>query len=541
MEELYVKCDKKARVDKLTYTLEQVTSPDFTYDYGRIVPPGYIVFDFDEQPYINIIYKILTNSHYKFKILKTTKGYHFMFKTTYNKVQDATKRFNWIGLKGDTKACGTKESKQSYQSIRVDGVTREEVMVNTSDPWDLDFAPRWMYALSGKKDQIDLTLDQTGSRNNLFHSELMIKAKKAGFSYEEYVEMASIINTYVLPKPLSDDELNTAIRPEEWDNLEIGEDGDRIVDRAMDVINHWNCILGGGEFAFFDPEEERYNTSQIKIQFYLQQKYADSNITMQRMEEVMDQVNIILSNVSKYQYTRSEEFVLCGNELVSTWYDVVKPNTRTIYTDISYPYKIMTEEEFKNYRGRAFQFMREISCGNPELLQVIWECIGCMLAPSKTFGKIFIFYGNGNNGKSLLLKLVGQIMGQLMTYGNILAINDKFALEPVMKGICNVTDDVGITTLKETGLIKSLIDGSKVEVNRKYKGSVWWEPNSQFVICCNELPKIQDTTNGMIRRLAFIPFELHLKEEEVDRTLFQKIKMDPENLRYIMTRRNYGA
>ena len=31
------------------------------------------------------------------------------------------------------------------------------------------------------------------------------------------------------------------------------------------------------------------------------------------------------------------------------------------------------------------------------------------------------------------------------------------------------------------------------------------------------------------------------KEEEVDRTLFQKIKMDPENLRYIMTRRNYGA
>jgi len=249
----------------------------------------------------------------------------------------------------------------------------------------------------------------------------------------------------------------------------------------------------------------------------------------------MDQVNLVLNNVSKYQYERSEEFVLCGNELVSTWYDVIKPNTRTVYTDIAYPYKMMTEEEFKNYRGRAFQFMREISCGNPELLTVIWECIGCMLAPSKTFGKIFIFYGTGNNGKSLLLKLVGQIMGQLMTYGNILAINDKFALEPVMRGICNVTDDVGITTLKETGLIKSLIDGSKVEVNRKYKGSVWWEPSSQFVICCNELPKINDTTNGMIRRLAFIPFELHLKEEQVDRTLFQKMKADPENLRYIMS------
>ena len=200
MKEMYVKTNGKARADKQIYSKDQVIDPTFTSDYGRIVPPGYIVFDFDEQPYINIMYKIITNSNLKCRMLKTTKGYHFMFKTTLNKADDAIKTFNWLGLKCDVKACGLKENKQSYQSMRVNGVTRDEVLINTSDWDDIDYAPRWMYIVSkSKKDQLDLTEDQTGGRNNLFHSELMIKAKKAGFSYDEYVEMAHIINSYVLP------------------------------------------------------------------------------------------------------------------------------------------------------------------------------------------------------------------------------------------------------------------------------------------------------------------------------------------------------
>ena len=542
MEELYVKCKGKARADKQTYTKEQVTSPTFKDDYGRIVPPGYVVFDFDKQPYINIIYKILHELNYKCRMLKTTKGYHFMFKTTLNKASDYIQMYNWLGLQCDVKACGTKEQKQSYQTIRLNGETREEVLINTDD-WDsIDYAPRWMYIVSNKKkDQVDLTEDQQGGRNNLFHSELMIKAKKAGFSYDEYVEMAHIINKYVLPVGLDEEELNTAIRPEEWDNLELGEDKITILKQAEDVVQYWNCILGGGEFAYFNNNIDRYDTDMYPVKYYLQQKYAITNITTSKMEEVMEQVDLILHSDIKYKYERSKEYVLCGKELVSTWKDEVKPNTRTIYTDVYYPYSIMTKEEFDNFDGRMKQFMEEISCGNKDVLKVIWECVGCMLAPDKPFGKVFIFYGNGNNGKSLLLRFVAEIMGSLMTYGNILAINDKFALEPVIHGIANVTDDVGITTLKETGLLKSLVDGGKVEVNRKFKESVWWKPNSQFVMCCNEIPRIQDTTNGMIRRLGFIPFELHLPENAVDRTLFSKMVQDPNNLRYLMTRRNPGV
>ena len=536
MEYLYVKTSGKKRLDKNTYTLEQVTNPSFKDDYGRIVPPGYIVFDFDEQPYISIIHKLIMASSLKCKMLKTTKGLHFMFKTTLNQAKDHIKEFNWIGLKCDVKACGTKETKQSYQSIRMNGVTREETLINTESDDDLDYAPRWLYVIEKKKDQEDLTKDQTGGRNNLFHSQLMIKAKKAGFSYEEYTVMCDMIKSYVLTSPLEQEELNTAIRPEEWDNLELGEDKITIIKQAEDLINYWGCIIGGDFLAFYDNRIDRYSTDENSLKAYMQQKYASKNMSIWQMEEVINQVNVMLNdNKAKYQYDRNDEYVLCGRNLVSFWKDDIKPNTRTVYTDIYYPFEIMTQEEFDSFDGRMVSFLDEISCGNPDIKKVILESVGCMLSPSKSFGKIFIWYGNGANGKSLLLDLIDRIMGDKMTHANILGINDKFALEQVVGGVCNVTDDVGITTLKETGLLKTLTQGSSIEVHRKFKQSIKWKPNSQFVMCCNEIPRINDTTKGMIRRLVFVPFNMQLDPDKLDILLYQKICADANNLRYLLT------
>ena len=117
MSDMYVKLNGKKRVDTNTYTREQISAPSFTDDYGRLINCGYVVFDFDEQPYIDIISKIIEKSTLKCKKLITTKGVHFMFKTEYPKVSDAIKAFNWIGLKCDVKACGTKEYKESYHNL----------------------------------------------------------------------------------------------------------------------------------------------------------------------------------------------------------------------------------------------------------------------------------------------------------------------------------------------------------------------------------------------------------------------------------------
>ena len=538
MEDLFVKSNGKKRVGKAVYDRKDVEKESFKADYGRLVQRGYVFFDFDEQPYVDIITRIIEDSHLKCRKLKTTRGVHFLFKTNKPKVTCNSHHYNWLGLQCDVKGVGLKEGeKQCYQAIKVNGVTREETCINHNleDGIEvLDYAPNWLYQASGKR-QVDLTTDQTGSRNTMFHGEMMIEAKKAGFSYEEYCYMAQLINDYVLPEGLPQNELDTAIRQEEWDKLAIGDDKIVIFDMAMDAIKTWSCVMTNNGMMYYDESLGYYSGNLVKIECYLQEKYSETNITTNKIKEVMEQMNIQLNSYNKYQANRNSEYVVCKDKLVSMWKDEVKDLTRTIVTDVAYPYSIMSKEEYDNYEGLGKKFLNDISCGNKDVLAVICECLGCMLAPISNFGKVFVWYGSGANGKSVLLKIMGAIMGDLMTYANILGINKDFGLQNVIKGICNVTDDVGVTTLKETGLLKSIVDGSKIEINIKHRDPISWKPTSQFVMCCNDIPRIQDTTGGMMRRLAFIPFDLHLKPGEMDYFLFDKISSDTDSMRYIMS------
>ena len=253
MEDLFIKSNGKKRVGKAVYDRHDLEDEGFSSDYGRLVQQGFVFFDFDEQPYVDIITRIIEDSHLKCRKLKTTRGVHFLFKTNKQKVVNNSHHYNWLGLQCDVKGVGLKEpGKQCYQAIKVNGVQREETCINHTfdDGIDvLDYAPNWLYQAT-KKRQVDLTVDQSGSRNNMFHGEMMIEAKKAGFSYEEYCYMAQLINDYVLPEGLSQDELNTAIRQEEWDKLALGEDKVVIFDMAMDAINAWSCIMSNSGMMY---------------------------------------------------------------------------------------------------------------------------------------------------------------------------------------------------------------------------------------------------------------------------------------------------
>ncbi len=550
MEDLYVKTNGKQRLGKAIYTYEDISTPNFKADYGRLVQMGYVFFDFDEQPYVDKIISIIKNSNLKCRMLKTTRGVHFLFKTNKQKITNNSKNFNFLGLKCDVKGVGlTEEGKQCYQGIKVNGILREEICINhnITDGIDvLDYAPIWLYQ-APKNKQIDLTIDQTGGRNDMFHGDLMISAKKNNFTYDQYCEMAHIINKYVLPIGISENELNIAIRKEEWDKLNITDSKNvLLLDMALDVIEHFNCKITKGTIIFFDEMLGHYSNNENIIECYLQEKYSHQSITESKIKEVISQMELQLRRYNKYHCERNEEYVVCKDKLVSMWKNEIRDMTRTIVTDVFFPYSIMTQEELNSYNGIGKKFLNDISCNNVEIEKIICECLGCMLAPTNRFGKIFIWYGKGANGKSVLANVMQAIMGDLLTNANILKIDRNFTLSRTYKGIANITDDVGTSTLKETGLLKSIIDGSEIEIEKKFCDPISWKPNSQFVMCCNEIPHIADVSYGMIRRLAFIPFSMQLTKDQIDYDLLNKLKgtsilikeeeRNDNALRYIMTK-----
>ena len=517
-------------------------SLDEMKNVGVLLNSKVIVIDFDNDNQNETEIMNYLEQNYPTLIVTTDKGKHFYYsKNEKLKISNSIDAITIGGFQCDYK------TGHQYVMIKRNGKMRKSNRELTFE--NLSELPFLMYPVKGTKKLTPINMtgfkEGDGRNTGLFNHLYCIRKK---YGEEEIENIANFINEHIFSDPLDEKELNNIIKS--VSDYEIKPEKESWMDKAEAVIDELQCVWFENDIMFFDENSNYYSTETKKLEHYIQRKYRNtSNFTTYQITEVIKQMAIILAN-NKKKYTRDETYILCGQELINIKQEEEpKQNTRTIVTDVIYNYKIMTPTELEEYEKNkkiGWKFLDDISCKNEDVKQVICECLGCMLAPTNRFGKIFIWYGNGANGKSVLVKVMKAIMGNLLTNANILKINDDFGLSRAYKGIANVTDDVGITKIKETGILKSIIDGSTIEVNRKHLEPIDWTPNSQFVMCCNELPQIEDTTKGMIRRLAFIPFDLQLKDDEIDFDLLDKLlgkslqlNDDEKNdnaLRYIMTK-----
>ena len=160
--------NRKAPTKDQGYSLEEIIANG--WNYGRRVERGFVYIDFDTQETANKMNEIIESLGLKCKRLTTDHGMQFLFKTDANKITDGSKGYNWIGIEGDIKGCGLKDTKKpGYQAIKVLGKQRVEAyMGGAKRDEELDLLPKWCYKAS-KNRQINLMDDMTGSRNDMFH------------------------------------------------------------------------------------------------------------------------------------------------------------------------------------------------------------------------------------------------------------------------------------------------------------------------------------------------------------------------------------
>ena len=131
-KELYSKSKKPDMDSLLTY--EQICDKTKKYNYARFVPKGCVYLDFDNKTEAEKILEIIRHSKLKCLVLKTVKGYHFLFRIPKLYKSQMTGATNWFGYKFDTK--GVIDKEKAIQIIRVCGMDREERI-----SWDWDAGP----------------------------------------------------------------------------------------------------------------------------------------------------------------------------------------------------------------------------------------------------------------------------------------------------------------------------------------------------------------------------------------------------------------
>lgn len=209
----------------------------------------------------------------------------------------------------------------------------------------------------------------------------------------------------------------------------------------------------------------------------------------------------------------------------------------------------------ENAKSELLQSTLEgIFLGDKNLEDLFYEMIGYCMHYTCEFEKVFIFVGEGANGKSTLFNLIYSLFGSSNYTANSLQdlSTNRFRLAGLNNKMVNIDDDTKSGYLADSSILKKLVSGAVFEVEKKGENSFSFRSRAKLIFSCNNQTKFGDTSNGLSRRLIIIPLKadfrnkadetlgIRLNNEEVYETLLSKaiqgLKRLMSNRKFTITR-----
>jgi P4 family phage/plasmid primase-like protien len=198
------------------------------------------------------------------------------------------------------------------------------------------------------------------------------------------------------------------------------------------------------------------------------------------------------------------------DELRAAQLAALTPHTPDLFTTSVLPYNFDPAATCPNFLA----FLEDILPG-PEERQILREWCGYCLTPSQTFQRILVMQGDGQNGKSVLIRVMQAMLGTENYAGLPLeALHESFALQSLIGKLANFSTEWGFIDNAGVNVLKAISGGDAVEVNVKNKPAFTAKLPTRFVVATNEPPKIHDRSNAVYRRLLTIPFEVEIAESD---------------------------
>lgn len=220
-----------------------------------------------------------------------------------------------------------------------------------------------------------------------------------------------------------------------------------------------------------------------------------------------------------------EDLVLCANGIA---------NLRTCQLDAENQKKIFLHRANFSFDPQAklngapiFQKFLETSLGKDEkktklLLQIFGYCLTDIVA-AEVF---FVLLGKPGSGKSILLKLLGRVVGEEnITSMPFNRLGSRFNVGRLAGVTLNISTELSGEKLKNIDIIKAIVSGDRIM--GEYKGEMPFEfsPRVKLICAGNVFPRISDTTgsDAILRRLVVLRFTKKVDAESRDRGLLEKL------------------
>lgn len=441
-----------------------------------------------------------------------------------------------------------KKAKCATSLSKEDGTLREVLYANVGEGDTLDEIPFYDFPLkSGAKHDFLGMGEGDGRQDGLF--TYMNPVKAAGCSYEQFKEIAGLIEQYVFAVPLGD-EFENATRREAWE--------------AIDAVDSSRFYGSKGQFLhnkFGDYLIGKYHIKRINGQIHSYQggvyvpgydpiekmmvREVDT-LTRAKRNEVLDYIRIQAEDSA----AASPALIAFKNGLLDVEHaELLQPSPSYVVTNrIPWDYDPSAKSDLVD------SVLDRLACDDPQVRALLEEVGGMCLYRDNTIGggKAVILVGDKSNGKSTFISMIQSMLGdENVSNLDFRELDAKFSTAMLCGKLANLGDDISDSYKEDVATFKKIVTGEPIKAEEKGKPPFTFRPYAKLVFSANSIPRMNDSTGAALRRLLIIPLNAYFNENEAGydpkiryelagrEAVEYFIKLSVQGLRRVLERRKF--
>lgn len=498
----YIRTKDKNAIDKYKNTdnLKTLQEVQSLPEYAGILAPDAILVDIDDSKQSELLMNIVEHFQLNCRVYQTTRGRHFLFKNS-----KIDKCFTHCTL-----ACGFTADiksgfKNSYEVLKFNG---EERFIE----WDIEEGqeyqeiPKWLFPIKTNAEFLKMKAGD-GRNQELFNYILTLQSND--FSVEESRETIRIINKFVLPEPLSDDELEVILRDDAFQKPVFYKGTTFLFDRfATYMKNNHHIIRINNQLHMY--QDGIYISGQADIEGEMIKHIPQLNRS--KRKEVLDYLDVLIRENTP---ATEAHLIAFRNGILNVYDDSFTPLT---------PEHIITNRIDWDYNPQAYdeltdKTLNKIACNDESIRALLEEATGICMFRRNELGKAFILTGTGSNGKSTFLNMLRHMLGKRnISSLDLKKLSDRFSTVMLFGKMANIGDDISDEFVVDSSIFKKIVTGETIDAEQKGQPKFEFEPYVKLFFSANNIPRMGKGRDSaaISRRLVIVPFEAKFSPEDAD-------------------------
>ena len=139
--------------------------------------------------------------------------------------------------------------------------------------------------------------------------------------------------------------------------------------------------------------------------------------------------------------------------------------------------------------------------------------------------KLIYLYGDGLNGKSVALDVYSRLLGRENTTAISLeqiTRQDGLYIAQMIGKLANISYE-NTQKIYNNAIFKSYVSGERLPVKRLYENPFITDDYPPSIISSNNMPIVDEFTNGYFRRFLFIPFNVTIAKQKINPNLTNEL------------------